>query len=300
MAATQGEPPAVARQRVRRALREARQAIGLSQGEVAKRLGWSLSKMQRIEGGEVGVSITDLRALLDVYGITDVDEVARLIADAQTSRRQRWVTSREYREHLPPALRQLMQFETEATAIRAYQPVLIPGVLQTPAVAETVLNWNSNAISEDDRRVRFEVRMQRRRQTVENSAGPEYLLILDESVIKRHIGGALVMAEQLEALAEAARRPNICVRLVPFEQSALAGLADAFQILNLSENDDDGVVYRESYDDDRILHDPAEVLYFRKVFEEILAVSLTEAATQRAIVAEAMKLRSSLDNAYRR
>lgn len=295
MDAVLGDPPAVARQRVRRALRSARRATPLSQGDVAKKLGWSLSKMQRIEGGEVGVSLTDLRALLDVYGITDADEVARLTADARVSRRQRWLTTAEHRTHLTPAMRQLMQFEKEAVAIRAFQPILLPGPLQTPAVADTVLGWHSNAISEDDRRVRFDVRMGRRKHLVEDPDGPAYHLILDESVIKRRIGGAKTMAEQLEALVEVAQRPNVHVRVVPFETSAQAGLADAFQIVNLSDDEEDAIVYRESYDHDHVVHDPREVVYFRGVFEQILAVSLSEPATLRRIAAEAMQLRSSLD-----
>jgi transcriptional regulator with XRE-family HTH domain len=294
MAAFQEEPPAVARQRVRRALRQARQATTMSQGDVAKTLGWSLSKMQRIEGGEVGVSLTDLRALLDVYGIADATEVQRLIGDARISRRQRWLIAPEHRKFLTPALRQLIQFEAEASAIKAYQPLLVPGVFQTPAVADTVLSWDNLGISDERRRVLFDVRMQRRQRTVENDDGPPYHLVLDESVIKRHIGDATVMAEQLEALLEVAQLPHISVRLVPFERSAQAGLPVPFEIVTLSDDDDDAVLYRESYEGDRVLHDPAEVLYFRKAFEQILGSALSETATQLRIAAEAMNLRTTL------
>jgi hypothetical protein len=267
----------------------------MSQGDVAKALGWSLSKMQRIEGGEVGVSLTDLRALLEVYGIHDQAEVDRLTADARVSRRQRWLITPEHRKHLTPALRQLIQFEAEATAIRAYQPVLIPGVFQTSAVAETVFDWDYFSVSEESRRVRFDVRMQRRRNTVENSNGPTYQLVLDESVIKRHIGGAAVMADQLEALLDAATMPHISIRLVPFEKSAQAGLADAFQVVTLSDDEGDAVLYLESYERDHIVHDPGEVLYFQKIFDQIQGVALSEAATHRRIAAEAMALRALLD-----
>jgi transcriptional regulator with XRE-family HTH domain len=291
MAAFQEEPPAVARQRVRRALRQARQATPMSQGDIAKELGWSLSKMQRIEGGEVGISLTDLRALLEVYGITDEAEVQRLMADARISRRQRWLITPEYRKHLPPALRQLIQFEAEATAIKAYQPVLIPGVFQTPIVAETVLSWENAPITDETRRVLFDVRMQRRRHTVENRNGPRYELVLDESVIKRHIGGPRVMAEQLESLLEVAELPHVSVRLVPFERSAEAGLSGAFELVTLSDDDDDAVLYREFYERDRIIHDPTEVLYFSKVFDQVAGAALSAEATRNRIALEAMSLR---------
>src|SRR5690349_20739095 len=295
MAAFQEEPPAVARQRVRRALRQARQATPMSQGDVARELGWSLSKMQRIEGGEVGVSLTDLRALLEVYGIADDAEVQRLTADARISRRQRWLIAPEYRKFLPGPLRQLIQFEAEATAIRAYQPVLIPGVFQTPAVAETVLGWENLAISDHIRRVLFDVRMQRRARTIDNRNAAPYELVLDESVIKRHIGGPGVMAEQLESLIEVAELPHVSVRLVPFERSAQSGLAGAFELVSLSDDEDDAVLYLESYDHDRIVHDPAEVLYHRKLFDQIAGAALSEIATGRRIRAEASSLRARLD-----
>jgi transcriptional regulator with XRE-family HTH domain len=268
----------------------------MSQGDVARALGWSLSKMQRIEGGEVGVSLTDLRALLEVYGVTDEAEVQRLLADARISRRQRWLIAPEHRTYLTPALRQLIQFEAEATAIRAYQPVLIPGVFQTPAVAETVLGWENLAISDHIRRVLFDVRMQRRARTVDNRNGPPYELVLDESVIKRHIGDVGVMVEQLESLIEAAQLPHVSVRLVPFERSAQAGLAGAFELVALSDDEDDAVLYLESYDHDCIVHDPAEVLYHRKLFDQIAGAALSETVTQRRIAAEAMNLKARLDD----
>jgi transcriptional regulator with XRE-family HTH domain len=281
-------------------LRQGRQKTPLSQGDVAKKLGWSLSKVQRIEAAEVAVSVTDLRALLDVYGIVDPDMIARLSNDAQVSRRQRWVTPPEYREHLTPSLLSLLQFESEAVAIRAYQNVVIPGVLQTATVAEQVLEWGRSRITDEQRRVRFDVRMERRKQITENPHGPRYLLILDESVIKRPVGPLEVMAEQLEALGEVTQSPNLSIRVVPFEKGAKIGLVDSFQVLNLSEDPDDAVVYRESYNSDRIIDDPAEVRYCRDIFEEMWTSSMTEETTARAIAAEAARLRTQLDDDYRR
>jgi transcriptional regulator with XRE-family HTH domain len=293
MAAMQGDPPAVARQRVRRALRKAREATSLSQGDIAKKLEWSLSKMQRIEAGEVGVSPTDLRALLDFYGVTDAGEVDRLIADARVSRQQRWLTPPEHRAYLTPALRQLLQFEAEATTIRAYQSVIIPGVMQTSAAAETVLNWSENGISNDERRVRFDVRMQRRRRIVGDEQGPTYLVILDESVIKRQIGGPVIMAEQLEALVDIAQLQNVSIRVLPFEKGALMGLPVPFHVLTLSDDPDDIVAYRESYERDSFVHDPVEARQVRNVFDQLWAECLPEPATIRKIADEAEILRTS-------
>jgi len=290
----QGEPPAVARQRVRRALRKARQATDLSQGDVAKRLGWSLSKMQRIEGGEVGVSATDLRALLGVYGVVDADEIERLTEGARASRRQRWSVAPEHRDHLTPGLRDLLQFESEATAIRVYQPLLIPGIVQTPALADVILGWWDRSLSDEDRRVRYDVRMLRRKHVIERAGAPEFLLILDESVIMRRVGGAKIMAEQLEDLVEVAQQPNVRIRIVPLDRGARVGNVGSYQIMSLGD-DDDVALYREALDRDSVTYDQDENDIYREVFEKLWEQSFSEAATLRAITAEAARLRSSLD-----
>ena len=291
-----GEPPAVARQRVRRALRTYRNQIALSQGEVAQRLGWSLSKVQRIEAGEVGISVTDLRAALAMYGVRDPAEIERLSEDARTSRRQRWWMAQEYREHLTPASRNFLQFESEATSIRAYQPTLIPGVLQTPAVAEIVLGWKNHKWSDGTRRVRFDVRMRRRAQLIERQDGPEYLLILNEAVIRRRVGNAKLMAEQLESLAEAADLPRIRIRVVPLTKGAVIGIIEPFQILTLGAGESkDNVLYIESLSSDRISHNHAEIAGAQETFDVLWEQALNEDASLRVIRAEALMLRTSLD-----
>jgi transcriptional regulator with XRE-family HTH domain len=265
----------------------------MSQGEVARLLGWSLSKMQRIEGGEVGVSPTDLRALLATYGVSDQERIERLTEDARTSRRQRYVIAPEHREHLTPSLLQLMQFEKEAVSIRAYQPVSYPGVLQTPAVAEAIIApWTT---SDEARRVRYEARLSRRKPVIERADGPDYFLILDESVIKRRFGGAKATAEQLEDIADLARQSAIHVRVVPLAKGAEAVAMGSFQIVDLDPADDDAIVYTENYKTDTVIHDREEVRSYREAFEKLWDLSLTEAATLRAIAAEAVQLRSTMD-----
>jgi hypothetical protein len=249
--------------------------------------------MQRIEGGEVGVSITDLRAMLNVYGVVDAEEIERLAESARASRRQRWSVAPEYRDHLTPGLRELLQFESEATAIRVYQPLLVPGVVQTPALAEFVLAWWDKSLSDEDRRVRYDVRMLRKKQVIERAGAPEYLLILDASVIKRRIGGAKIMAEQLEVLAEAAQQPSVRVRIVPLDRGALVGILGPYQIISLG--DGDTALYREAHDRDWLSYDQDQINFHRTVFERLWEQSLSEAATLRAITAEAATLRSSLD-----
>jgi transcriptional regulator with XRE-family HTH domain len=290
--------PAVARRRVRLALRKARQATGRSQGEIADELGWSLSKMQRIEAGDVSVSGTDLRAIIDLLGGFSPEEIKQLVDDTRVARRQRWWTAPEYRRHLTSGLMELIGFESEATGIRTYQPVLVPGVLQTSAVADTIFEFWSEDLDPEDRRVRQDVRALRRQQVIEREDAPQCHFVLDESVLDRNIGGTAIALEQLESLAVDARRPGVHLRVIPLAKGALLGLLGPFMLLGLNEEDDDeddAVLYRESWNGDVIIHDRREIQGHRVRFEKLWTESWPEDVTLRRIEAQAAILRSELD-----
>jgi transcriptional regulator with XRE-family HTH domain len=294
MAAAQ-EAPAVARRRVRLTLRKAREKAGLSQGAVAERLSWSLSKLQRIEGGEVAVSATDARALLQIYELADDPAMGAVYEDARVARRERYWTAQEHREHLSPGLRQLIQFETAAAEIRVFQPVLVPGILQTAELADAVLGWWDRSLTAEQRRVRHDVRMQRRWQVVERRDAPQYLLMMDESALLRGVGGPRIMAAQLETLAEMARRPNFYIRILPLTEGAYIGSFGPFMILQLDRTDpDDAVLYRESDIRDELNQDGEEVARHRAIFDTFWKQSLDENASLLEIAARAATLRAEV------
>ena len=287
--------PAVARRQVRLALRKAREAKGRTQGDVAAHFSWSLSMVQRIESGEVSVSGTDLRALLDLLEVTDDDAIKRLLEAGRISRRQRWTTDADFRDYLTPAYNHLLQFEAAAVAIRTYQLVVVPGPMQTPEYAQTLLSLHHRTLSPEERRVRFDVRMQRRR-LLDPGSGMQYLVILDESVLKREVGGLETMAGQLEALAVFADQPNVKIRIVPLQYGAYLGMVGPFTVLDLDADDpSDAVVYRESFARDEMAEDPDEISEFRERFESLWQSALDEGKSARLILAEAAQLRSRND-----
>src|SRR6185295_7178027 len=115
------DSPAIARRRVRLAVRDARLDKKLTQSEVAEAMEWSLSKVMRIESGEVAINPNDLRPLLTYLGIQNRQVVDELVqaAKASKSRRQWWDEPR-FRENLTPAVRNLIQYEGEATEARYF------------------------------------------------------------------------------------------------------------------------------------------------------------------------------------
>lgn len=291
---TTGESPAVARRRLRLALRKAREAKGLTQGEVAKRLDWSLSKVNRIESGDVKISSTDLQALLRLFDVTDENEIRQLSADAKASRLRGWWDEPRYREHLTAPTMQLLQFETEASAIRAFQPTLIPGLLQTSAYADFVVNFFSGDLPEKTRAARFEIRMRRREQVFDRPDPPHYYLLLDESVLFREVGGAQVMADQLRELRAYLDRPYITLRVVPLALSAVLVMLGQFTILDLGD-EENAVFYHESIIQDEIVHTPELIHFHREKFERMWEQSWDEKASARLIEARAAEMLSALD-----
>jgi transcriptional regulator with XRE-family HTH domain len=278
---TTADPPAVARRRVRLALRRAREAKGLTQGQVAEAMDWSLSKVMRIEGGDVGVSQNDLRVLLSHLGVTDSAEVEQLIQDSRAARRQRWTIDPRHREHLTSATLQLMQYEQEATTIRYYSPVVLPGLLQTEDYASAIFGYGLD-IPESTIKVRIEARLQRRQRLLSRTGPSEYLIILDESVLYRDVGGQAVLAEQLLTVLQVMAETSILVRVLPFAAAAPVGLLGPFLILDMGD-EQEAILYREKHSSDEIVRSRREINEHRDVFERLWRLALDDSASAKLI-----------------
>lgn len=291
---TTGESPAGARRRVRLVLRAARDAMGFTQGHVAEELEWSLSKVNRIESGDVTVSRTDLLAMLELYGISDSEQVDDLVQAARTSRQRGWWDEARFREHLTVPMLQLFQFESEATAIRYFHPTLIAGALQTPAYAEFIMDFWSSDLSEVARAARLETRLRRREHLLDREDAPDYLLVLDESVLWRELGGPRLMAEQLRSLLDAAQRPNVRIRVMGLADAAIMALLGPFSVFDLGE-EQNAVLYREGILADEIVHSRDLIDRHRGYFEQMWRLAMSEEASVRLIEARMAAMVSRLD-----
>ncbi|RAK31897.1 helix-turn-helix protein [Actinoplanes lutulentus] len=285
----EGDSPTIARRRVRLALREARERANLTQGHVAEAMEWSTSKVIRIENGDVSISPNDLRPLLVLLGIKDKATTAALLADtriARTRQRQAWYQTPEFRENLTDPMRKLIEYEIEATEIRSYAIYYIPGPLQTTAYASALMTRFEDELSEDERNLRIEARTKRREALLPRSGSQvKFMLMLDESVLRRTIGGPRIFAEQLRYLLEHAEAGTIRVRMVPFSIDASVTNNASFDLLVLSEGE---VLYRETGLSDEMIEDREATAKHRarydKVWEEVADEQDTIEFIQRQIV----------------
>ncbi len=283
-----GETPAVARHRLRFALRAAREEKGLTQRQVATALDWSMAKVNRIEAGEVTVSVTDLQALLRLLDVTDPATIAELTEHARAARRRGWWDELEYRAHLTPANIQSLQFETVATEIRSFLPALIPGSLQTRRYASAIIDGLHTTLSERERQIRVDVRMRRRHQLLHREDPPIHLLLLDESALLRQVGGPEVMSEQLYDLLEVVRAGRVAVRVVPLTEAAVVA---SYGLFTIYTSDDETALYLEHHIGDEMVYAPEIVSRYRSRFDAMWDRALPPEISTRLIEARAAEMR---------
>ena len=277
------QDPSFYRRRVREALRRGREGAGLTQREAANELDWSMSKLVRIEAGSVGVSITDLRAMLALYSIDNDDQVNELIEMARASKERPWFS--KYEKVLSPAFAQYLGYESSASVIRGFQPLTVPGLLQTDDYARAVIE--ASRVDQVDERVELRTT---RQELLERKDRPEIYYVLDEAALHRNVGGMAVMRSQLRHLRDLTKEPRLSVRIVPFSAGAHASMKGSFTILEFADWDED-VLYLEtaggsvtSREDQKLIAD------YRENFELLTEMALEDQDSIALIEAQINKL----------
>lgn len=265
---TAAEDPSVLRRRLLTFLRRQRETVGLTQREAADALDWSLSKLIRIESGTQGISVTDLKAVLALYGAADSAMVTSLIAAARGSRGQSWWHA--YRDIVSPQFAQYLGQEGISTSLQVFHPFLVPGLLHTESYAAALLG----AFPDPERARRIvELRMERQKRVFVNS-GRNFIFVLNEEALYRWIGGAAVMRQQLQHLLRVAEAAEVMLRVVPFTAGAHPGLGGPFVLLR-SDQAGDGMVFIESVSGDQLIRDDSKSIeQYESYFEELNRLSL--------------------------
>ncbi|TDV36639.1 helix-turn-helix domain-containing protein [Actinophytocola oryzae] len=264
--------PRFAKRLVGRRLRALRDGLGRTQQDVADSMDWSVSKLIRIENSSVGVSTSDLKALMLEYGVAE-DEAATLIAVAKDSRRDPWYA--RYGDAVDGALRKLLAYEGSAVAAHQFQLEVVPGLLQTEEYARALLTLFLPA---DLVESAVAARMERQRHFFDDDA-PDLTVVLWEAVLAPAVGGAPVMAGQLEHLLTMMNGPKVSIEVVPFSVGAHVGLEGSFTLLDLDvDADADTVLYVEGREDYLTNRDDELVAPYWTRFDALRKVAETSAA----------------------
>ncbi|MFK4149496.1 helix-turn-helix domain-containing protein [Streptomyces sp. NPDC004065] len=226
--------PSLNRRKLRLALRQARERAGLSQREAAERVEWSQSKLIRVETGTVSVSVSDLRALLSLYAVTDPAQVHDLEEAARGSKGPSWWS--KYHDVVTPQFAQYLGYESAATSLHTYHPIVVPGHLQTRGYADALLA--PRGLSPERAARVVDLRMERQSRMFDGSGHPATVFVLDEAAVRRQIGGPRVLAEQLQQLLDLGAREGISIRVLPFAAGAHYSTLGSFVLLGFPDDDD--------------------------------------------------------------
>ena len=220
------------RHQLRVQLRRYRERSGLSQREVAEGLGWSASKVHRIEAGTSPITEADLRSLLARYSSAAENEVAELLLLARSARQNRPVP---LKEPGPPSVRRYLDYEAAAAQIWNFEPMFVPGLLQIPDYTRALLS-DCNLRRTDPETIDRALATRRYRQEILHRSTPVQLhVLIDESAIDRQVGGSRVMANQVEHLWAMSERTNVRLGIVPLSRGAYPGMRSPFVVMTFTD-----------------------------------------------------------------
>ncbi|WP_392895581.1 helix-turn-helix domain-containing protein [Streptomyces sp. LN699] len=260
--------PTVRRRRLGAELRRLRQGSGLKSIEVAERLMVSQPKISHLENGRRTVSPRDVRDLCAIYGVTDEQVIGSLMQMARESGQRGWWHA--YGD-IPQSV--YIALETDTTSLHTYEPMAIPGLLQTPAYAQAVIGETIPLLTAEEAGTRLKVRLRRQHRIYDPAYTLRLWVVLEESALRRVVGSADVMREQLEHLNALGAEPHVTVQVIPCTAGAHPGVSGQFSILRFTE-DPEAVVYLERFNSDLYLDKPSDVQQYSVLYGRLQAHSL--------------------------
>jgi transcriptional regulator with XRE-family HTH domain len=218
-------------------LRNLRESRGISAHDAAKAIRASDSKISRIELGKSAIREIDVLDLLTFYGV-DPDEREQFLTLAEQASRPGWW--HRFSDIMPDWFKAYIGMEEAAKSIRVYEPLFIPGLLQTPQYTAAVLALGDIPVGEAERYAIL--RKERQRRFTEGQL--KLWAIVDESALRRPVGSAEILRDQLRYLISLSSRQNLTLQITKQGAGGYAA-PSAFSILRFGDPEMPDVVYLE-------------------------------------------------------
>jgi transcriptional regulator with XRE-family HTH domain len=265
--------PTLRRRELATRLRALRLERGLTVDQVAELLLCSPSKVSRMETGQRGATLRDVRDLCGIYGLTDPSLVEYLMGLVREAKQQAWWQSYDLDYYAT-----YVGLEQAAATLCYYQSTIVPGLLQTARYA-TAMHEGSMPAEFTAKRAGELIEVRIRRQQVLNREPPlELRVVLDEAVLHRAVGGPDVMAEQLQHFSAIAERPNVTLQVIPFSAGAHPAMENMFTIIEF-EDVAPPVVYVEGLMGWLFLERENDVARYTQVFKYLCEIGLNPQET---------------------
>ncbi|MEU5848075.1 helix-turn-helix domain-containing protein [Saccharopolyspora shandongensis] len=260
--------PSARSRRLAHTLRRLRVDGGFSSIEVAKAVGMSGSKLCRLEAAELGIYQDDLEKLLDFYRVPKKRRV-ELLDIARHAEQRSWLRTRN--PHFPDDWQTWSDFEDEASTLLQYEPLMLPGLLQTAEYARGIIQATGGSLTDDEIDALVSSRMAR--QGLLSKQTPMHLhAIVEEAVLLRSFGDDGAHERQLRYLVDAAARPNITLQVLPSDVGLHAGLNGPFIVLGY--DDTPGLVWVENKLASLVLEDDDQIDAYVDVWDELVKSAL--------------------------
>ncbi|WP_438486282.1 helix-turn-helix domain-containing protein [Streptomyces sp. S186] len=265
-----GGRPTVRSRRLGNALRRYRETAGLDQPDAAEAITKSVSKISRVESGHTSASGLEVRTLLDLYGVEDPDERARLLEWARRSNERGWWI--DYQASARSGYVDHIALENEATHIRVWEPALVPGLLQTPEYTEAVIAIGPKKFPPEKVIELAKLRQERQRRIEED--GATFTAILWEPALTALNAERKVRDGQLNHLLGVGERQNVTIQLLPARASLVAGMSSAFAAFSFGVEANVEAVTLENPANTNVVEAPEALALYVNTFDQLRSVAL--------------------------
>jgi transcriptional regulator with XRE-family HTH domain len=288
--------PTLAQRRLARALRKLRADANLTIDQVAGKIDLSASTISRLETAQAVARRGDIRELLDIYEVTDTQR-EELLQLAGQSRQLPWW--QEYKD-IPNA--GAADLEAKATVMRQYSALLVPGLLQTEAYAREILRAVRGDDGDENLERHLKLRLNRQ-GVLTQQRSPQYVVVLDEAVLERVVGGQKTMHGQMKHLLEASKLQNVTLYLLPFSAGAHAGVDGEFTIFSYAKQEDPDIIYEDPdvvYVDNigggAYIEEPKITDRYNRTFERLIETALDPLKTSERLAELEYQLRDQRED----
>jgi transcriptional regulator with XRE-family HTH domain len=266
------------------ALREARDAIGMGQRELAALVGIHHTILSKIENGH-RVPSTEQTATILAHLHVNGDRADAIIELARATSAPLWLAVTLPEQH--HQMEALLDFERNARTVTEVSPLLIPGLLQTTNYIRAIM---SIAVSPKEVETRTAVRIGRRESIIREERPVKFEALIGEGALHQIIGDTRIMIEQLNHLLKMAGRPNIDLRVVPFGSGWHPGLEGAFGLIEPEEGEP--IVHLENRRSGLFLHMPADIKLYQEAVEWERRIAMSPEVSAALITALINKMES--------
>jgi transcriptional regulator with XRE-family HTH domain len=274
--------PTVRRRELGAKLRALRNERGLTVDQVAAELLCSPSKVSRLETGQRGATLRDMRDLCNLYGVTEAADRERLMTLAREGKQQGWWQSYDLDYATYVGL------EEAAISMKIFHSAVVPGLLQTARYTRALHQAYTPPLEPEVIERRVEERLTRQRRVLDKIDSPRIEIVMDEAVLHRPVGGSAGISEQLGRITEIAAREDVTIQILPFEVGAHPALESDFIILEFN-GQAASTIYVEGLAGPIYLERPQDLERYLQVFERLRAV----ADSPKGSVARIAKIRSA-------